>query len=255
MPKADFYAGLPLAEQLEKLVEHHHDRRVRHISQDEAAILNAAVARLKAGIATRHRRSEFDDVWRRLEHVYETTILSEASEFRLLVTSIPARTRNVPANPRELLPPAWVVATASASPRLAQIGLNVLLRRALDPEADILRLWSASEKRRSPPMDRSFGERENELLNRALYHPTIAIEESPPVFSSLSAILGQASDPSWQALVAETAGDPVTILGIGATLIVLKVLRGPADGLSQGLKERVYQWARPNEDATGQRQP
>jgi hypothetical protein len=48
MPKSDFYYGLPLAEAISKLAEHHFEAKNRHISEDEYRLLVRAAEALKA---------------------------------------------------------------------------------------------------------------------------------------------------------------------------------------------------------------
>lgn len=47
MPGEDFYAGLTLAQQVERFIEHHADPTNRHISAYEAAMLDRARARIE----------------------------------------------------------------------------------------------------------------------------------------------------------------------------------------------------------------
>jgi hypothetical protein len=249
MPQADFYAGLPLAEQLQKLVDHHHDRAVRHISSDEAAILELAVTRLRAGVPRLARAAEFDDAWRRLEHLYETTVWSSEIPFSLVASSMPTRGNGVPETVSALLPASWIIAEAPATARLVQLALNVTFKGAVDPASNAGDLWAEYESRRSPPADQALGSAENELLNRALYQPTIAVEGSPPSFTSLADYLAKVAGPAWVAVVAETSQDPATVVAAGSVILVLSVsktvLGGAAQGLSDGLKERLYEWSRP----------
>jgi hypothetical protein len=70
MPKDDFYRGLSLAAQIEKLMQHHHAPKNRHISEYEAKILRAAAESLRrAGPATgRTMVSVVAAVFRKLTH-------------------------------------------------------------------------------------------------------------------------------------------------------------------------------------------
>lgn len=249
MPQADFYAGLPLAEQLQKLVDHHHDPAVRHISLAEAMILEQAVVRLRAGVPRVARVAEVDDAWRRLEHLYETIVWSGETPFSLVAASLPTRRNRLPESGSELLPTTWIIAEAPATARLVQLALNVTFRRAVDPKSNTAELWAEYATRRSPPVDQALGAAENELLNRALYQPTIAVEESPPRFTSLADLLGKGAGTAWVAVVAEASKDPVTVISAGGVILVLSISRtilgGAAQGLSDGLKERLYEWSRP----------
>lgn len=245
MPGEDFYVGLPLEAQLRKLGDHHSDPMVRHISQYEAALLDRAVARLARPLPEVDVREEFERVWDRLEHLYTTTIVSPSTELQLRVESIPARGRPLPA-PEELLAGLGGLRHAIATPRTAQIGLNALARKALDKREDLEELWVSSSTRRSPPADPRLSQADNELLNRALYQPTVAIEESPPVFASLATILDD-QVTGWVALL-DHVDSPLEIVAVGATIIVVQVARGAGSGLGKGLKERLYDWARPEPD-------
>lgn len=250
MPGGDFYAGLPLAEQLEKFVDHHHDRRVRHISQDEAQILYEAVARLKAGVGVAERRQEFDENWGQLTHVYETSVTARTGELVLHVSSIPSRQGvELPSAPDEL---RWqVLASTEATPRTAQIALNTLLRWLLTADtvnrAALISEWKDEYERRSPPADARLGDLGNELLNRALYQPTVPLEESPPIFDSLASVLAQEEASHWLALIVDDVGDPVAIIRTTASILLFKILWGPVAGVSDGLRERSRQWAAPSD--------
>lgn len=254
MPRADFYAGLPLAEQLQKFVDHHHDRLVRHISQDEAALLERAVGLLESGYPRRQRRREYEELWRRLEHHYETTFRSQESDFELIASSFPQRSEQVPQTPEDLLPTEWVLAHGEPSPRTAQIALNTIFRAIQEEGVDIAALFAEAADRRSPPTDAALSDADNALVNRALYQPTIAVEQSPPVFETLAAILAT-GDSSWVAVARELGGNPVAVFASGGVLIVLAVIRkvasGAADGLSEGLRERFYEWSRPKDPPAG----
>jgi hypothetical protein len=243
MPGADFYAGLPLAEKLRKLVDHHYDRRVRHISQDEASILYDAVGRLEAGVGKGERRAEFDANWRRLEHVYTTRIAALDGGRTLLVVSVPSRSAPMPPRPKDEVFGLRTIGVGDANPRNAQLALNVLLWHSRDKNADLESLWADASKRRSPPDDPHFEAEDNELLNRALYQPTVAVESSPPSFMSLSE--AATSFPDGWISVAQDPKGVISIAVMGGMVLVFKLLKGPTEGLSQGLRERLYEWARP----------
>lgn len=248
MPKSDFYAGLPLAEQLDKLVDHHHDPQVRHISAAEADILRSAAARLKVGVRSAQRRREFDEVWRQLDHLYETTIHRSDPDQSMLVLSVPLRGRVLPEDPAAL--DIQVIRRAAPTARSTQLALNLMLRRLADPALDLESEWETAIKRRSPPSGPDLDETDNALLNRALYQPTVAVEESPPTFTTLAAVVAESGADDWLALAQEATGDPITIMKVGGVLLLLKTVAGPATALSEGLKERLYQWSRPsNEEA------
>jgi hypothetical protein len=248
MPKGDFYAGLPLAEQLQKFVDHHHDHRVRHISKDEAELVDRAIDLLRRGYPKAIRRREYDDLWRQLEHHYETAFRSAESELELVAASFPRRSQPLPETPEDLLSPEWLLAEGEASARSAQIALNVVFRAAYERDLDIAGLFAKASKRRSPPVEAALSDADNALVNRALYQPTIAVEQSPPVFESLATIVAS-GDSNWVTVVQEVGGNPVVVLCGGgvivALLVIQKIASGAADGLSQGLRERLYQWSKP----------
>jgi hypothetical protein len=104
-------------------------------------------------------------------------------------------------------------------------------------------------RKKKPASDATLGDFEYELLNRALYQPTIAVEHSPPTFSSVAEILSKAAVPGWVALVAERSRDPVAVLAAGGVVLALSVSKtiagGAAKGLSDGLRERLYEWTKP----------
>jgi len=200
VPKSDFYSGLPLAEQLEKLAEHHSDRSVRHISQDEAEILNRAVVALKAGVPQTVRRREYDEEWRQLDHMYETRIWSPQSEYLLIATSVPLRSEEVPAEVGEIFPPDWVLAEAPATPRLVQLALNVVFSHVIDDSIDLESMWNEQARRRSPPRHESLGGRDRvqfdprvfeDLLHALLFRGVgldepLAVAGQVPQFADLS---------------------------------------------------------------------
>lgn len=250
VPKSDFYSGLPLAEQIEKLAEHHSDRSVRHISQDEAEILNRAVVALKVGIPRTVRRREYDEEWRQLDHMYETRIWSPQSEYLLIATSVPLRSREVSAQSAgEIFPADWVVAEAPANPRLVQLALNIVFSHVIDETINLESMWNEQAQRRSPPRHESLGDIENALLNRALYQHTIAVEQSPPTFTSVSKVLDKATGPTLIAVVAANTGNPAAVLRTAGLILLITFSRtvasGAAQGLSAGLYERLYEWSRP----------
>ena len=123
--------------------------------------------------------------------------------------------------------------------RSARLALNLVFRHAIDGRIDVVGLWIDQVHRRSPPVDATLGESENELLNRALYQPTIAVDQSPPTFTSVAEILGKAVGPARVALRAETTRDPVTVVAAGGALIALSVSRTVLSGAAQGLSDRT----------------
>lgn len=242
MPQEEFYAGLPLSAQLRKLADHHADHRVRHISMYEATIIERAAERLERPLSRPSALIEFETVWQRLEHIYATSIGSPSGDLWLQVESVPSRGQSLP-SADDLLRRLGPFRVEVATPRNAQIGLNVLARRLTTSDADIVELWQAATRRRSPGADRSLSPDINELLNRALYQPTVAVEESPPAFTSLSSLM-DASESGWVAVV-DLANNPLEVIAVGGTLIVIHLARQATLGLGQGLRERLYEWARP----------
>lgn len=244
MPGGDFYAGLPLAEKLRKFVDHHHDQRVRHISQDEAVILNDAISRLEAGYGKSKRKEEFDALWERLEHIYTTRITAPNAVNRsLLVVTVPSRGRPTPPRDTATVFGLRLLAAGDSNPRNAQLALNLLVAGDSDIDTDLADAWERNSKRRSPPVDPAVEESDNELLNRALYQPTVPIEASPPSFASFSEVAVQFPD-GWIGLAADH-GHPVAIAVAGGMVLIFKLLKGPTEGLSEGLRERLYEWSRP----------
>jgi hypothetical protein len=61
MPKGEFYYGLPLAEAISKLAEHHFEVKNRHISEDEYRLLVRASEALKADREFREAVVSFHD--------------------------------------------------------------------------------------------------------------------------------------------------------------------------------------------------
>jgi len=59
MPKSSYYAGLPLADAIERLAEHHYETDTRHISKDEYDLLQEAISALRSAASSASSPNEF----------------------------------------------------------------------------------------------------------------------------------------------------------------------------------------------------
>lgn len=253
MPGESFYQGLLLPEAIRKMAEHHAAPQTRHLSFYEYQLLLSLATRLdRSPDSQRITDDEASSNWQSLAQVYSTLVSARDSAVSLEVGSIPTRVvqddgeqdddwfaangTNIGLSAFEiehtrpaLRVPATIVATEAtiASLLAAQAGEGTA------PE------WFAEFNEHPSVIQQALTELDLGLLNRVLYQPSVAVEQSPPAFESLQGLI-TAAGSAYVGLVQLPHSAPYAILEVGGMIIVVKVASALGDKLSD-LIDRVGQ--------------
>jgi heme exporter protein D len=258
MPDESFYAGLGLAEALRKFADHHYDPGVRHISLYEYQVLEQAAARIEGEAPALPPAIDEEAAadWTRLLQAYWTGIASQRTDAGFDIWSVPLRSATPSAvgvlgitvrqdeNRLEFQPPE--VAVAANTNQLQNILLG-LLGAARAPRLEFLEPPPADlpqyEQLYRPTLQ-ELATVDYELVNRALYQPSVPIEGSPPSFKSIQDVLAAAGGGGYVWLAHVHEAGPVAVLYLGMTIIVIRVSLALADRLAEGIQN----WHRPKDE-------
>lgn len=247
MPGEQFYEGLQLPEAARKMADHHAAPNTRHLSFFEYQLLHRLADELERPSSVRKARArQADDAWSLLEQAYWTAFSSPGLDSSLEVYSIPGRLEAPTGVFARLLNAAEEVSLPQRTPpsrRLpastvaleAAVGSLFISARPRASAVDIFDEFSFLASRPSLLMQQ-LNREEIELVNRALYQPSIPIEQSRPTFTSLQDLISGAGGGIVALADLPDVGYAV-ILRAGVGVIVIRVSLAIAERLAEMIHE------------------
>jgi hypothetical protein len=247
MPAAEYYAGLSLAEALEKMGAYHHDPDVRHISTFESDLLQKA----SIALAIQPRQPLLLDEpvvgGEFVAQVYRTGITSAGTTRTLSIETLPMAPLLRLENRESLLNRLAINSIGaeafarrrSATPLAIETSLAALLAPVPSDRSERLQWLTqgdvAAEDLLSAP--------EFELVNRALYQKSIPTEESPRQFKSILDLAAQGLPPTaggaWVSVGMTDHGTLLAAIAGAFTFVLVRAIVRVGDAVIDRFVEEI----------------